>query len=36
MEKDEKYKLHLGDAYEVIKQIPTASVDLILTAPPTI
>ena len=31
---EEQYKLHLGDSYELIKQIPTASVDLILTDPP--
>lgn len=31
---EENYKLHLGDSYKLIKQIPTASVDLILTDPP--
>ena len=31
---EDKFKLHLGDSYELIKQIPTASVDLILTDPP--
>jgi len=31
---EENYKLYLGDSYELIKQIPTASVDLILTDPP--
>lgn len=31
---DKKYTLHLGDTYEVIKKIPTASIDLILTDPP--
>jgi len=30
----ENFKLHLGDSYKLIKQIPTASVNLILTDPP--
>ncbi|MCD6085519.1 site-specific DNA-methyltransferase [bacterium] len=30
----DQYKLYLGDSYKLIKQIPTASVDLILTDPP--
>lgn len=30
----EKYKIRLGDSYELIKRIPSASVDLILTDPP--
>lgn len=30
----ENFKLYLGNSYELIKQIPTASVDLILTDPP--
>ncbi len=30
----ENYKLYLGDSNELIKKIPTASVDLILTDPP--
>lgn len=31
---DEQYKLHLGDSYDLIKQIPSKSIDLILTDPP--
>jgi len=31
---EEKYKLYLGDSYELISEIPTASIDLILTDPP--
>ena len=31
---EENYKIHLGDSYKLIKQIPTNSVDLILTDPP--
>lgn len=31
---EQNYKLHLGDSYKLIKQIPDASVDLILTDPP--
>jgi len=31
---EEKYKLYLGDSYKLIKEIPTASIDLILTDPP--
>jgi site-specific DNA-methyltransferase (adenine-specific)/modification methylase len=30
----ENYKLYLGDSYKLIKEIPTASIDLILTDPP--
>jgi site-specific DNA-methyltransferase (adenine-specific)/modification methylase len=30
----EKYKLYLGDSYKLVNQIPSASVDLILTDPP--
>jgi site-specific DNA-methyltransferase (adenine-specific)/modification methylase len=30
----EKYKLYHGNTYELIKQIPNASIDLILTDPP--
>jgi len=31
---EENYKLFLGDSYKLIKEIPTASIDLILTDPP--
>lgn len=31
---EKKYKLYLGDSYKLIKQIPTSSIDLILTDPP--
>jgi site-specific DNA-methyltransferase (adenine-specific)/modification methylase len=31
---EENYKLYLGDSYKLIKEIPTASIDLILTDPP--
>lgn len=31
---EEQYKIRLGDSYELIKQIPSASIDLILTDPP--
>jgi DNA modification methylase len=31
---EEKYKLYLGDSYDLISEIPTASIDLILTDPP--
>ena len=30
----ENYKIHLGDSCELIKQIPSASIGLILTDPP--
>ncbi len=29
-----RYRIHLGDSYELIRQMPPASVDLILTDPP--
>lgn len=31
---EENYNLYCGDSYKLIKQIPTASIDLILTDPP--
>lgn len=31
---EDNYTLHYGDSYKLIKRIPTASVDLILTDPP--
>ncbi|MCL4458882.1 MAG: site-specific DNA-methyltransferase [Chloroflexi bacterium] len=31
---EENYKLHLGDSYKIIKEIPSVSIDLILTDPP--
>jgi len=31
---EKNYKLYLGDSYKLIKQIPVASIDLILTDPP--
>ena len=34
MNKDEKYKLYLGDCLEVMKNIPNKSIDLVLIDPP--
>lgn len=31
---DDKYKLYLGNSYKLIKQMPSISIDLILTDPP--
>jgi DNA modification methylase len=28
-------KIHCGDAYELLKQIPSESVDVVITSPPT-